>query len=153
MLTQHILPQTQTTPSSGNVVAQLEDGAPFQSTMVNFAYDYYTTDRQLRLTLSAVQEPDDTAAERVIRGVEMVFSPEVTNETLVIGEQKVYVTYWTMWAENGQTRFQTNDADTGSVSVFFNHEEETYRGNFTFGPAGSVIQGSFSIQGRDNFTL
>ncbi|CDF93776.1 MULTISPECIES: hypothetical protein [unclassified Pseudomonas] len=152
MLTQHILPQTRQTPSSGNVVAQLEDGAPFQSNMTNFAYDYYTTDRQLRLTLSAVQVPD-TAAERVIRGIEMVFSPEVTNETLVIGERKVYVTYWTMWAENGQTRFRTNDADNGSVSVMFNHEEETYLGNFTFGPAGSVIQGSFSIQGRDNFTL
>ncbi|AOE62660.1 hypothetical protein AXG94_13145 [Pseudomonas corrugata] len=85
----------------------------------------------------------DTAAERVIRGVKMVFSPEVTNETLVIGERKVHVTYWTMSAENGQTRFLTNNADNGSVSVIFNHEEETYLGSFTFGPAGSVIHGQF----------
>ncbi|MCE0462353.1 hypothetical protein [Pseudomonas uvaldensis] len=153
MLTQYILPQTRKNPSSGSAVAQLEDGTPFQSTLINFAYDYYTTDRKLRLTLSAVQVPDDTAPERVIRGIEMVFNPDVTTETLMIGEQKVHVTYWTMWAENGQTRFLTNDADNGSVSVIFNHEEETYLGSFTFGSAGSVIQGSFSIQGRDNFTL
>ncbi|MBT2297141.1 hypothetical protein [Pseudomonas fluorescens] len=153
MLTQHILPQTQTNPSSGSVNAQVEGGTSFVTDTLNFAYDYYTTDRKLRLTLSAVQMPDDAAPERVIRGIEMVFNADVTHETLIIGEQKVYVTYWEMWAENGQTRFQTNDADTGSVSVIFNHQEETYLGTFTFGPAGNVIQGNFSIKGRDNFTL
>ncbi|MCQ6257513.1 hypothetical protein [Pseudomonas sp. Q11] len=153
MLTQHTLPQTQTNPSSGSVTAQIEDDTSFVTDTLNFAYDYYTTDRQLRLTLSAVQMPDNAAPERVIRGIEMVFNADVTHETLIIGEQKVHVTYWKMWAENGQTRFQTNDADNGSVSVIFDHQQETYIGNFTFGPAGSVIQGNFSIKGRDNFTL
>ncbi|WP_431481541.1 hypothetical protein [Pseudomonas thivervalensis] len=153
MRVQHILPQTRNNPSSGQLTAQIEGDVPFGSNMLNFAYDYYTTDRKLRLTLSAVQTPDDADSERVIRGIEMVFDKDVMTETLTIEDQKVHVTYWKMWAENGQTLFQTNDADKGSVTVSFNHHEESYTGDFAFKLDDCLIEGKFSIKGRDNFTL
>lgn len=159
MLTEHILPQTTNNPSTGKVKANVKGDQPFKDDAFNFAYDYYTTDRQLRLTLSAAQTSEDANGKTVVRGIEMVFNADTVSGTHKIEGKKVSATYWKMWSENGETRFQTFDADTGSVNLEFDHEEETYEGRFSFkssGPVATVLEideGIFSIKGRDNFTL
>lgn len=159
MLTEHILPQTKNNPSSGSVTAVAVDDKEFEAEAFNFAYDYYTTDKQLRLTLSAVQTSTDANGAKVLRGIEMVFNAYAVSGTHKIEDKKVSATYWKMWAENDKTRFQTFDADKGSVSLKFDHVQEIYEGSFSFtsiGPNATVLEikdGKFSITGRDNFTL
>jgi hypothetical protein len=159
MLTRHILPQTQNNPSSGNVTAQVAGDGTFTTETLNFAYDYYTTDKQLRLTFSALQSPDETNGQQILRGIEMVFDSNVTRGTLNVKDGRVNATYWKMWGENGETLFHTYDADAGSVTVDFNHQDETYSASFSFESTGPghetacITEGVFQIKGRDNFTL
>lgn len=159
MLTEHILPQTVTHPSSGTVTAQVTGDDLFDTNIVNFAYDYYTTDKQLRLTLSTAQAPAGASGKNVMRGIEMVFNVDILDGKHRIEDKQVSATYWELGEKNGESRFQTYDADTGSIDVKFDHEKETYDGSFSFtskGP-GTVLleltEGRFSITGRDNLTL
>lgn len=159
MLTEHVLPQTRTNPSSGTVSTDVIGEPAFTADGLNFAYDYYTTDRKLRLTLSAVQTIEDEQGNTVIRGIEMVFNPDMDSGTHAIKDGKYSATWWKMRADGAETLFQTYNADSGSVSLSFDHERELYEGSFSFesngpGSASAIIKsGSFSIKGRDNFTL
>ncbi|MFJ2463683.1 hypothetical protein [Pseudomonas sp. NPDC087615] len=159
MLTEHLLPQTKTNPSSGTVSADVQGEPTFNADGFNFAYDYYTTDKKLRLTLSAVQTIEDDQGNRVIRGIEMVFNSDIVSGTHAIKDGNFSATWWTMRAEGDDTLFHTYNADDGSVALSFDHDQELYEGSFTFeskgpGSASAIIRsGSFSIQGRDNFTL
>jgi chitinase len=159
MLKEHTLPQTRNNPTAGEVTANVKGDQSFKDDGFNFAYDYYTTDSQLRLTLSAAQTYEAPNGTTVVRGIEMVFNADTVSGTHKIEDKKVSATYWKMWAENGDTRFQTFDADTGSVNLEFDHEKETYEGNFAFkssGPGATALEidaGRFSVKGRDNFML
>jgi hypothetical protein len=159
MLTEHFLPQTRTNPSSGTVCADVTGEPAFNADGLNFAFDYYTTDKKLRLTLSAVQTIEDEHENTVIRGIEMVFNSDMGSGTHAIKEGKFSATWWKMRADGADTLFQTYNADSGSISLSFDHERELYEGSFSFesngpGSASAIIKsGSFSIVGRDNFTL
>ncbi|MDR9863017.1 MULTISPECIES: hypothetical protein [Pseudomonas] len=159
MLTEHALPHTKTNPSSGTVAAEVQGESTFNADGLNFAYDYYTTDKKLRLTLSAVQTIEGKQGNKVIRGLEMVFNSDIVSGTHSIKDGKFSATWWKMWANGDDTLFHTYNADDGSITLSFDHEQELYEGNFSFeskgpGPASAIIKsGSFSIEGRDNFTL
>lgn len=159
MLTEHVLPQTRTNPSSGTLAADVIGEPAFNADGLNFAYDYYTTDKKLRLTLSAVQTVKDEQGSTVIRGIEMVFNSDMVSGDHAIKDGKFSATWWKMYADGADTLFQTYNADSGSISLSFDHEQELYEGRFSFesnGPGSDsaiVKSGSFSIKGRDNFTL
>ena len=158
MLTEHVLPHTKTNPSSGTVSADVQGESTFNADGLNFAYDYYTTDKKLRLTLSAVQTVEDDQG-KVIRGLEMVFDSDIVSGTYTIKGGKFSATWWKMWADGDDTLFQTYNADDGALTLSINHQQEIYEGSFSFeskgpGSASAIIKsGSFSIEGRDNFTL
>ncbi|MFL1547555.1 hypothetical protein K0P33_29690 [Pseudomonas sp. ArH3a] len=156
MLTRHVIPQIYTTPSQGNLSANIGTSPSLTLTAegINFARDYYTTDRQMRMTLSVLQHLPD-----MIHGVEITFLSTLTDGKHTIEDKKVSAVYWQLLAENDESVFYTHDADSGFINVAFNDALETVEGTFSFkstNPDGSILvinDGHFKIVGRDDLTL
>ncbi len=156
MLTRHVIPQNYTTPSQGTLKANIGTSPALALTAdgINFARDYYTTDRQMRTTLSALERLPD-----MIHGVEISFLSTLTDGRHAIEDKKVSAVYWQLLVENDESVFYTHDADSGSISLAFNDALESVEGAFSFkstNPDGSVLVingGNFNIVGRDDLTL
>ncbi|MPR04779.1 hypothetical protein F0169_23525 [Pseudomonas sp. MAFF 212408] len=156
MLTRHVIPQTCATPSQGTLGASIGTSPALTLTAegLNFARDYYTTDRQMRTTLSALERLPD-----MVHGVEITFLSTLTDGRYAIEDKKVSAVYWQLLVENDESVFYTHDADSGSISLAFSDALETVEGAFSFkstNPDGSILVidgGKFNIVGRDDLTL
>ncbi|EIK73438.1 hypothetical protein PseBG33_5176 [Pseudomonas synxantha BG33R] len=156
MLTRHVIPQNYTTPSQGNLSANIGTSPSLTLTAegISFARDYYTTDRKMRTTLSALQRLPD-----MIHGIEITFLSTLTDGKHTIEEKKVSAVYWQLLAENDESVFYTHDADSGFIDMVFDDALETVEGTFSFESTNSdgnlleINGGDFKIVGRDDLTL
>ncbi|WP_103735268.1 hypothetical protein [Pseudomonas sp. GZJR-8] len=155
MLTRHVIPQNYATPSQGNLSARIGSASnTLTAQSINFARDYYTTDRTMRMTLSALEKLPD-----MIHGLEITFLSTLSDGKHTIEEKKVSAVYWKLLAENNESVFYTHDADSGFINLTFYDALEIVEGTFSFKstePDGSVLVidgGNFKITGRDDLTL
>ncbi|MFL1517762.1 hypothetical protein [Pseudomonas prosekii] len=159
MLTEHAIHQTISKSSSGSMSAEIDFDQQFKSEGLNFANDFYTTDKQMRLTLSSLQMLENTDSKKVIRGIEMVFAADVVSGTYSFQDKQVSATFWMIFADDQQSLYRSFGADQGSVTLEFDEEKENCHGTFSFtsnGPGATVLTvraGEFSVSGRDDFTL
>lgn len=156
MLTRHIIPQNQKTPSKGILVATIGTSPPltFTADGFNFARDYYTTDRKMRLTLSALQR-----VPNMIHGIEITFPSTLASGTHTIESGAACAVYWQLLVENGESIFYTYDADSGFLALSIDEAGETFQGSVYLrshhadGTFLEIKDFGFNIEGRDDLTL
>ncbi|WP_409317799.1 hypothetical protein [Pseudomonas sp. KCJK9016] len=156
MSTRYAIPHNAITPSKGNMTATVGSvpALTFTSGGINFAGDYYTTDRQMRLTLSALQQ-----LPLSIHGIEITFLRDLQDGKHKVEDGKVSAAYWQLVTENGETVFVVNDADSGFINFAKNDALETFSGTFSFttknadGTVFEIKNGRFDVEGFDEFTL
>ncbi len=159
MFTRHQFPIIKTSPSIGRMTARISGDLDFTSQNSGFSYDHYTTDNKLHLSLNTVQLTTDANGNEIERGIEIVFPPDISSGTYNFEDKKVCATFWKIWQVETHIRFETYSADTGSITLSFDHDQELYKGSFQFKSAGAegreleVNSGTFSIKGRDSISL
>ncbi|MDI3249526.1 MULTISPECIES: hypothetical protein [unclassified Pseudomonas] len=129
-------------------------GLTFTADGLNFARDYYTTDRKMRMTLSALQR-----LPNMIHGVEITFPSTLTECDHKFEDKDVTAVYWQLLPENNESVFYTYDADSGFFNMTSYDSLEVFEGFFNFKSTHSdgtfleVKSGRFRIEGRDDLTL
>lgn len=159
MFTRHQFPIIKTSPCIGSLTARISGDLGFTSESLGFAHDHYTTDNKLHLSLNTVQLTTDANENQIERGIEIVFPHDVSSGTYNFEDKKVCATFWKIWQVENHIRFETYSADTGSITLSFDHDLEVYKGSFQFKSAGAegkeleVNDGKFYIEGRDSISL
>jgi hypothetical protein len=160
MFKEYRLPLTRKNPPKATVTADIRHEESFSAQAYTFNHDFLATDGELHLTLNTLQTYVTADGIKVERGIEFVFDADITTGLHAIQNRKVSAAYWKMWREGDKLRVQTFGADTGSVDLEFDHENERYDGKFHFRSLGvdgeegiDIDSGRFSISGRNDIAL